>query len=335
MVKSTRILQPAEVQIAAELLQKGELVAFPTETVYGLGACLFNESALHSIFAAKRRPIDNPLIVHICSLEQVREIARDIPDTFFPLAQAFFPGPLTLILKRASHVPACVSAGLDTIAVRMPAHFVARELIRHVKQPIAAPSANLSGKPSATLAKHVLEDFDGKISAVIDGGQTELGIESTVLNLTEEIPILMRPGSIEKEEIEKVLKCPISTEKTQLNCSPGMKYRHYAPKTPLYIVSSTQELENRLAERGKILLLSSNQNVKLPKLLNKKIDHYPLSAKELYAHLRLADEKKYQQIVIWCNDPISSALMNRLTRAAEKEKNESCCFGSNRGCKPF
>ena len=206
---ATERLSPDQLQRAADLLKAGHLVAFPTETVYGLGAPIFSPEAIQSIFKVKGRPADNPLIAHVSSVEQVSRIALEIPEAFYRLAEVFFPGPLTVVLKRRPDVPSIVSAGLETIAVRMPSHPIALKLISLVDEPLVAPSANLSGMPSSTQAEHVLDDFDGKIAAVVDGGKTEIGIESTVINLLGETPILLRPGSISKEALEKVLGYPI------------------------------------------------------------------------------------------------------------------------------
>ncbi|MBS0604128.1 MAG: threonylcarbamoyl-AMP synthase [Verrucomicrobia bacterium] len=316
----TELLNSSEIIRAAELLRIGKLVSFPTETVYGLGACIFNPEAIQSIFSVKGRPSDNPLIAHVSAIEQVSEIAEQIPDAFSLLTRSFFPGPLTVILRRRSHVPSIVSAGLDTIAVRMPSHPLALKLIELAGEPLVAPSANLSGKPSATQAKHVLEDFEGKIAAVLDGGKTEFGIESTVISLIGEMPILMRPGSISKEAIEEVLKCPVGTASADLRgpvSSPGMKYRHYSPRTPVKVLHTLQDLESYLAAmpvQGKTMLLSRKPIAHC----NSGIDLFSLTSKELYSLLRLADENRYQQIVIFCDEDVrkEDALMNRLTRAA-------------------
>lgn len=299
-----------DLEHAAELLKKGHLVAFPTETVYGLGAAIFNSDAIASIFTAKGRPSDNPLIAHVSSLEQVEEIAEEIPERFYLLAKAFFPGPLTVVLKRKSHVPAIVSAGLPTIAVRMPSHPIARALIELVGQPLVAPSANLSGKPSATQAEHVLEDFEGKIAAVIDGGKTDFGIESTVISLLDDVPVLLRPGAITREQIEEVLQCSLSTEAGERVMSPGMKYRHYAPRTPIKTFSTLSALEDYLTSHPSKKMILSAGPFEHP-------DHFLLTAKDFYALLRLADQKNYSEILVLCDDELQkqTALMNRLSKA--------------------
>lgn len=316
----TELLTLHQLERAAQLLKQGELVAFPTETVYGLGACIFHSEAILSIFRAKGRPSDNPLIAHISSLNQVTEIAREIPDEFYRLAHHFFPGPLTVVLRRHPHVPAIASAGLDTIAVRMPAHPVAQTLIQLVDEPLVAPSANLSGRPSSTLAKHVMEDLGGRIAAVVDGGGSQYGLESTVIGLVPEGPLLLRPGAIGKKQIEAVLKRPLRTPEHQGPVlSPGMKYRHYCPRTPIRVFETLSSLFhhlNSIASSQKTMLLIND-----PALLQTgadRIDCFPLVAKEFYALLRLADELCYQEILVYCDIRAlkDAALMNRLTRAA-------------------
>lgn len=312
------LLRLDQLEIAAHLLRNGKLVAFPTETVYGLGACIFNPDAIRAIFKVKGRPSDNPLIAHVSSFEQVYQITKDLPDAFFSLAN-FFPGPLTVVLKRCHEVPSIVSAGLDTIAVRMPSHQMAHALIDLVGQPLVAPSANLSGKPSATMAEHVIEDFADNIAAVVDGGKTEFGIESTVISLLEDIPILLRPGAITKDQIEKVLGYPIAlaTSSDGPVMSPGMKYRHYAPKTPIQIFQTLEDLKNHLdcspCDKIKMVLSCRPLALSAPGL-----DHYALSAKELYSLLRLSDARGYEEILILCDEEAQkeSALMNRLLKAA-------------------
>lgn len=316
-----RILTSSSVKEAALLLRRGELVAFPTETVYGLGAPIFNPLAIQKIFQVKGRPSDNPLIAHIGALSQVEEIAIDIPPEFYQLSEIFFPGPLTLILRRKEAVPALVSAGLDTIAFRMPNHPLALSLIQEVGEPLVAPSANLSGKPSATRAEHVLEDFKGKISAVLDGGATTFGIESTVISLYDPSrPLLLRPGQIIREELERVLGRPVaicSKKGEERVISPGMRYRHYAPNAFLKLFTRWEELEEYAENRPQIkrLLLVSSP---IPRNCQ-RWEHLPLSAKELYSAFRYADREGYEEILLLCNEEILSnvALMNRLQRAME------------------
>lgn len=228
---------------AAKALKNGQLVAFPTETVYGLGADALNPEAVLSIFEAKGRPGDNPLIVHIAQVEMLEVLAADIKPDVKKLAGAFWPGPLTMVLKKASIVPHETTGGLDTVAVRIPDNEIALELIRRSGVPIAAPSANLSGKPSPTLAKHVLDDLNGRIPYIIDGGPCRVGVESTVLDMTAEIPVILRPGGVTQSMIESVIgkvlldKSLFGVQTVDKPKSPGMKYTHYKPKGEVIVVS--------------------------------------------------------------------------------------------------
>lgn len=295
------VLRPDQIDLAAQLLKKGELVAFPTETVYGLGAPIFSPETVAKIYQAKGRPSDNPLIAHISSLDQLSQIAQDIPPEFYRLAEAFFPGALTVVLKKHPLVPGIVSGGLETIAVRMPSHPVARKLIEAVGQPLVAPSANLSGRPSSTTAQHVIADFQDKISAVMDGGPTEFGIESTVVSLVS-TPCLLRWGAVSKEEIEKVLGYSLveATEKDKLS-SPGTRYRHYAPEAKVKLFTSLDQIEAYL---------------KTAPLLRRRILQ-DIESSELYALLRQADDEKVEEIVIYCTPQMlqDPALMDRLQKA--------------------
>lgn len=289
---------------AVELLKQGEPIAFPTETVYGLGAPLYDERAIRKVFAIKGRPLDNPLIVHIATLEQALSVAKQLPPSFFLLAKRFWPGPLTLVVEKAPHVPSLVSAGHPTIALRMPSHPVARALIEAVGVPLVAPSANLSGKPSPTRLSDVWEDLEGRLEGGLDGGECAVGIESTVLSLISDPPLLLRPGHITQEMLEEVLGQKIGlAKKEDPVLSPGMKYRHYAPKAPLRLVYREEELQGPF-------ILSARP-------LSDKKSHL-LTAKTLYAELREADRLQVPQIEIYCDETIQSqaGLMNRLLRAA-------------------
>ncbi len=228
---------------AAKAINDGGVVVFPTETVYGIGADAFNPRAVRRIFEIKKRPADNPLIVHIAKLEDLEELVKTIPHEARKLIDAFWPGPLTLILPKKDTVPDEVTAGLPTVAVRMPAHRVALKLIELSGTPIAAPSANPAGKPSGTEGRHVIEDFYGKVDVIIDGGRTSLGLESTVLDLTGEKPRIVRPGFITKEDIESVLGKELETyvpKKNEKPISPGMKYRHYAPDAEMFVITGDE-----------------------------------------------------------------------------------------------
>lgn len=237
------------IDTAARLLKKGEVVAIPTETVYGLAANALSDTAVRKIFAAKGRPQDNPLISHIASLDMLEMVASDIPDSAFQLAAAFWPGPLTLVLPRGGRVSDAVCAGLSTAAVRMPSHTVARAIIARSGVPLAAPSANLSGSPSPTTARDVLADMQEKISLIVDGGACAVGVESTVVSLVGQEPVLLRPGFITAEQLEAVLgkKLTLSSAITsaladgETAASPGMKYKHYAPKASIILVQGSAD----------------------------------------------------------------------------------------------
>ncbi len=239
--------EESSMEQAAALLRAGEVVAIPTETVYGLAASSISDSAVTKIFKAKGRPQDNPLISHIASLEMLPMVVRDIPQSAYRLAQAFWPGPLTMIMTRSEQVADSVCAGLATAAVRMPSHPVALEVIRKAGVPLAAPSANLSGSPSPTTAQDVLADMQGKIPLILDGGACSVGVESTVISLAGAQPTLLRPGYITPEQLEEVLGCPVAISDAILHrlrddekaASPGMKYKHYAPKADVTILNGT------------------------------------------------------------------------------------------------
>ncbi len=222
----------------AKTLAEGGVVAFPTETVYGLGGNAFDDNAVERIFAAKGRPSDNPLIVHIAHKAQLKEIVKAVPQKAEPLMNRFWPGSLSIIMKRTDRVPDCVTAGLDTVAIRMPINPEARVLLSICGCPVAAPSANLSGKPSPTRPQHVVHDLDGRIDAIIMGRDCDVGIESTVIDLTVEPPVILRPGIVTKEEIEAEIGPVLMAgrrEKTEIPKAPGMKYTHYAPDAPLIV----------------------------------------------------------------------------------------------------
>jgi len=306
-----------DLQKAADLLIEGSVVAFPTETVYGLGACVFLEEAVKKIFLAKGRPSDNPLIAHICDLDSLEQIAQDIPKVFYRLAEAFFPGPLTLIVPKRKEVPSIVSAGLDTIAVRMPSHKTARDLIRLVGSPLVAPSANLSGKPSSTEVSHVLDDFSGKIAGVVLGEASNIGIESTVVNLMDGKIEILRPGAISQKEIETCLGQEISVFMPKANSSdplpsPGMKYRHYAPNAKVRVFYSEEEaLKSYDASLESKKMVLSNQPFE-------KLKTFPLTQGSFYSYLRLADKENYEEIFIICDLEVqdNKGLMNRIEKSA-------------------
>ena len=238
---------PAKIHAAAQIIQNGGLVAFPTETVYGLGADALNAKAILALFEAKKRPLDNPPIVHVENINDVYKLTAQVPPKAEKLMHEFWPGPLTLVFKHSDTVPKVTVAGLDTIAIRMPQHNVALALIKESSCPIAAPSANLAGKPSPTSAKHVLDDLDGRIDAILDGGSTCIGVESTVLDLSVNPPMVLRPGGTPFEALQKavgdVKLHPFVVAETELPFgaarSPGMRHRHYAPNAKVLLVEGS------------------------------------------------------------------------------------------------
>jgi L-threonylcarbamoyladenylate synthase len=325
---------------AAQLLQEGKLVAFPTETVYGLGANAYDGSAVAKIFEVKGRPNDNPLIIHVSDMRMAERLVakRKFNDKAHLLAKKFWPGPLTLVLPKSIIVKDIVTCGLDTVAVRMPNHPIALELIRILECPIAAPSANLSGTPSPTKALHVIHDMSDKIDMIIDGGHTNIGVESTVIDLCHNDPVILREGGVSKEEIEKELGCEVDVCKTDCDKpnSPGMKYRHYAPNAPVYII---ERLDGRLrsintlavtAERmkgeGKNIFIIFSHDV--PPTMAKRMeklgrtfvfdDAYSL-AHEIFDVFRQADEEKADAIIVEGIEPhgLGRAIMDRLRKAAD------------------
>ena len=244
----TELLNEKQLAKAAEIIRSGGLLGVPTETVYGLGADGLNPAAVRSIFRAKGRPQDNPLILHIWSADWLERYCRDIPAAAFRLAEQFWPGPLTMILRRRPVVPDAVTAGLDTVGMRCPAHPLCRQVIRLAQTPVAAPSGNTSGRPSPTTARHMLADMEGRIPAVLDGGPCEVGVESTILDLTVSPPRLLRPGGVTLEQLREALgevavdsAVTRSLEEGEQPRAPGMKYRHYAPKAPVVVVTGEPE----------------------------------------------------------------------------------------------
>lgn len=321
---------------AGELLKAGALVAFPTETVYGLGANALDEKAAAKIYAAKGRPSDNPLIVHIADMEKLENITEEIPEAAVKLAEKFWPGPLTMVMKKSAVVPLGTTGGLNTVAVRMPSHPIALEMIRYGGGYIAAPSANTSGRPSPTLASHVADDMDGIIPMILDGGPVGIGIESTIIDLTEEIPTILRPGFITKEMLEEVVgevqidKGLEADAKTPPK-APGMKYRHYAPKAELVIVEGAREaviekinaLVKEKEARGMIAGIIGTEETFLRypagivKSIGTRNDELSISS-HLYSILREFDESDAQVIYSesFEEGAMGSAIMNRLLKAA-------------------
>ena len=325
---------PENIIKTAEILKKGGLAAIPTETVYGLAADALNGEAVAKIFAAKGRPMDNPLIVHVAEFEDIERFAlvREIPEAAKKLAKVFWPGPLTIIMKKGGVIPDEVSAGLDTVAIRLPSHPSARAIIKAADTPLAAPSANLSGSPSPTTAQHVMNDMDGKIDAVFDGGACGVGVESTVITLAENTPRLLRPGKVTLEELREVLG-EVELDSAVLNklkdgqkaASPGMKYKHYAPKANVILLKCTDDefinYVNRCGGSGVAALCCDEDARKLCVKyisLGKRND-YEAHAQRLFDSLRRIDG--YGNIVtvytrLPSTDGVGLAVYNRLIRAA-------------------
>lgn len=332
---------PEALRAAAEILASGGLVAFPTETVYGLGADALNPRAVRAIFTAKGRPADNPLIVHVATPEEAFALAREVPPVASALARAFWPGPLTLVLPKAPHVPREVTAGLDTFAVRVPDHPVARALLAAFGGAVAAPSANASGKPSPTLAEHVLDDLGGRIDAVIDGGATGFGVESTVLDVTQDPPVILRPGGVTQEAIARAIGAvaggvgQTGEEEFEAPRSPGQKYRHYAPDAPAFLIVGATDEVARAVERLYALhtagggvpgfLLSREAAAAVVGRAGKHVVALGAKAKpdeaarRLYAGLRRLDLAGVEAVYIEAFDAhgMGVALRDRMLRAAE------------------
>lgn len=330
------ILLPAEdpqtPALAADILRRGGLVAIPTETVYGLGADGLNPEAVDKIFAAKGRPGDNPLILHVTGPEQLPRFCHDIPDAAYLLAQRFWPGPLTMVLPANACVPRRTTGGLSTVAIRCPKTAVTREIIRLAGVPIAAPSANLSGKPSTTTARHVLDDHDGRIDAVVDGGPCAVGVESTIVDLTEVRPRLLRPGGVTPEELTQVLGDlvidPAVTAPLRQDAvvrAPGMKYRHYAPQEPVLIVSGSREkaaayIRAHFSPGDRVLCFEEELPLYEdcdPLSYGREADVASLSA-GLFAALRILDSPSVGKVFARCpvGGGVAYAVQNRLQKAA-------------------
>ena len=323
---------------AGDILQAGGLVAFPTETVYGLGGDALQKESSRKIYAAKGRPSDNPLIVHICRWEDIALIVQEIPEAAKKLAQAFWPGPLTMILKKSAAVPLETTGGLETVAIRMPENKIALALIAAAGGYIAAPSANTSGKPSPTCAAHVKEDLDGKIDMILDGGSVGIGLESTIVDLTDSAPTILRPGYITKKMLEEALSAPVETDRTILDANakqapkaPGMKYRHYAPKGELTIVDGELQavtekiraLAEKMHRQGKRVGIICTDETKgqyeadCIESVGARCDEEAI-ARHLYAILRQFDSQNIECIYseAFSDKGIGQAIMNRLLKAA-------------------
>lgn len=323
---------------ASDILHAGDMVAFPTETVYGLGADALDEMASKKIYAAKGRPSDNPLIVHVANEQQILPLVKEIPESARKLMKAFWPGPLTIIFNKSDVVPYGTTGGLDTVAIRMPNHKVALTLIEESNIPIAAPSANTSGRPSPTTAMHVMDDLNGKISMVIDGGAVGIGIESTIVDVTGDIPMILRPGYINKKMLEEVVG-EVTIDKAILGPvspdlkpkAPGMKYKHYAPKADFTMfdgnIDKVADRINELAEsyikKGyKVGIISSDESkdrYRYGEVISIGSRNNEISiSKNLYKVLREFDDKQVDYILgeTFRSEELGQAIMNRLLKAA-------------------
>ncbi len=323
---------------AAQALKDGDLVAFPTETVYGLGANALNPEAVKKIYQAKGRPSDNPLIVHIADISQIEDLVLEMSHKAKALIDNFWPGPLTLIFRKSSKVPDIITAGLDTVAIRMPNNPIALELIERAAIPVAAPSANLSGRPSTTECSHVINDLKGRVGYIIDGGPCDVGVESTVLDITSDIPMILRPGGITLEMLESVVGKVDTDAALELKGnvkprSPGMKYRHYSPKAEMILVYGSQddvvakinELSAENRKKGiKTGVLSSLENAQKycadTVIVTGSVDNLAQVASGLFDSLRKFDEENVDIIYseTFPERGIGRAIMNRLKKASAK-----------------
>ena len=323
-----------EIKKQAEILKKGDTVIFPTETVYGLGANALDEKAVSKIYEAKGRPSDNPLIVHIYDKHQVEELAKDISPKAHVVMDKFWPGPITIILNKKDIVPSRTSGGLDTVAIRMPSNPIAKELLKETNLPIAAPSANISGRPSPTKANHVYEEMNNRVDGIILGGDCTFGLESTVLDLTNDIPTILRPGSVTKEDLESVIgqvNIDPALENKEDNIkakAPGMKYKHYSPNADVFIVSGgekevAEKINALVSENDKnniksvILCIEEHKNLYKGDTIILGRDLQEVGS-NLFDSLIMADKKGYDVVYTEAfeNKGVGRAIMNRLLKSA-------------------
>jgi len=309
-------LLTADPQEAAAIIRRGGIVAFPTETVYGLGANVFDERAVAKIFDAKQRPADNPLIAHVGELSLIQDLSSEITDSARKLIEAFFPGPLTVVVKKSDRVPMIATAGLETIGIRMPRHMLATAFLAECRTPVVAPSANVSGRPSPTTWEAVLEDLDGRIDCILQGEATEIGLESTVVDCTGEVPVVLRSGAIGVEEIRQILPdvAVFGGEVTDAAASPGMRHKHYSPRAKVVIVDYAGE--RRGQENAAFIGLEDRGVEFVRSVICHSVDEY---AHRLFAFFRECDRDGID--VIFCQrvdeKGIGRALMDRLQRAAD------------------
>jgi L-threonylcarbamoyladenylate synthase len=312
---SVKTLLTTDPKAAAEIIRRGGVVAFPTETVYGLGANVFNEEAVREIFHAKQRPQDNPLIAHIASLDQLEQLAIDIPDFARVLVAALFPGPLTLVLNKASTVPPIATAGLDSIGVRMPRHELAREFLAACGTPVVAPSANLSGRPSPTTWEAVYEDLDGRVDCILQGDATEIGLESTVVDCTGDRPIVLRQGSVTLEDIRKVVPNAESSDSPDdARKSPGLRHRHYSPNAKVVIIDSDTQVLDEASSA--YIGLSDREECFASEQIVADTEEY---ARILFEFFRECEREGLKTIYCEAVEEagIGAALMDRIRRASQ------------------
>lgn len=329
-------LHKEDFNIAGEIIRGGGLVAFPTETVYGIGANALDEEALLKIYKAKGRPSDNPLIMHISNVDWLPKYVNEISDKALSLIEAFWPGPLTMVFNKSDQVPSIVTGGLNTVAIRMPKHPIAKSIIEQAGVPVAAPSANLSGKPSPTRGQHVIDDLSGRVDMIIDGGKADLGLESTVLDVSGDIPCILRPGSITHSMIEEVVGTVKYDEhlsdESSAPKSPGMKYKHYAPKGVLKIISGEEEAKvinyinsegQKLIEQGHKVGVITPEHAKGEFTLSivESIGHINNPTEigsNLFKILRKMDDANVDDIFSFefKGEEVTVAIMNRLIKAA-------------------
>lgn len=350
-------MKDEDFRLAVELLKQGEIVGFPTETVYGLGGLITHPKAILKIFKAKNRPPDNPLIVHISSFKMLSKLVEEIPKKVEFLCKKFWPGPLTILFRKSSYIPDIITAGLSTVAIRMPSHKIAQKLISLVNIPIAAPSANLSGRPSPTTADHVYHDLQGKIPLIIDGGKCDLGLESTVIDVNRKPPLLLRPGGLNYEKLNQIIpdlklienqivKDPTVEELIQKPSTPGLKYKHYSPNAYVILIEKPIDVMNQILENlwkkykdqeRKIGLIHTHNKVILGDNLKQDQDTFiidltpskkaerrdidtKLVAQELFSSLRTLDNKGAEIILVEgiTYEKEGLAVMNRLKKAASE-----------------
>ncbi|HEY4543826.1 MAG TPA: L-threonylcarbamoyladenylate synthase [Tissierellaceae bacterium] len=322
---------------AADIIKSGQLVSFPTETVYGLGADGLNEEAVKKIYKAKGRPSDNPLILHISEISELDNLVCEVSEEAKLCIKEFWPGPLTMIFKKSKIVPDIITGGLDTVAIRMPSNKIAKELIKHSNTPIAAPSANLSGRPSPTSADHVYEDLNGKIGLIIDGGRCDVGLESTVLDVSGNIPMILRPGKVSYEDLIKILPNTIIDKSIlkdgEIPKSPGQKYKHYAPKGQMLVfigenekvVSKIKEESRKYTKNGnKVAIIATDESIKEYTTTDGLVlsigsrHNIKSIGKNLFEVLRKCDDENIDVILSegFEKDNLGMAIMNRMLKAS-------------------